>query len=54
MSKQEDQPKAAPFIRVGVAGKNRPDEVGSKRRQSYRLLKRGRKTSSHKKEWKKN
>jgi hypothetical protein len=28
MSKREDQPKAARFLRVGVAGRNRPAEVG--------------------------
>jgi hypothetical protein len=28
MSKREEQPKAAPFIGAGVAGRNRPAEVG--------------------------
>ena len=28
MSRREDQPKAAPFQRAGVAGRNGPAEVG--------------------------
>ena len=36
MSKREDQPKAAPPIGAGVAGRNRPAEVGGGERQFVR------------------
>ena len=52
MSKREEQPKAAPFIGAGVAGRNRPAEVGGGEQAS--LFAGREEPSSHKREQKKN